>query len=263
MPLDQEIEVISHRQVARDTFLMGLRSPEIAKQATPGQFVMVRVRPDLDPLLRRPFSFCSTQGKDFFLLYRVMGRGTAILSQIREGERLSVLGILGKGFELPGDGEKSLLIGGGIGVAPLVFLAQHLDVGAASFLTGYRSKDEVIGGGYEGLESLQDADLATDDGTLGFKGLVTELFEGRLAEQGGKRVRVFSCGPVPMLKQVVSLVDRHGLSCQVSLEANMACGLGACQGCAVKAARDQGRTYFHVCQDGPVFWSEQIDWKNL
>jgi dihydroorotate dehydrogenase electron transfer subunit len=263
MPIDQEIEVISHRQVARDTFLMGLRSPEIARQARPGQFVMVRVRPDLDPLLRRPFSICSTQGKDFFLLYRVVGRGTAILSQTREGDRLSVLGTLGKGFDLPGDGEKAMLVGGGIGVAPLVFLAQHLDPGSASFLTGYRSKDEVIGDGYEGLESLQDVDVGTDDGTLGYKGLITELFEARLAEQSGTRIRVFACGPVPMLKQVVNLVDRHELSCQVSLEADMACGLGACQGCAVKAARDQGRTYFHVCQDGPVFSAEQIDWAGI
>jgi len=261
---EEHTEVISKRQVARDTFLLGLNSPHINAHAKPGQFVMIRVRPDLHPLLRRPFSICATEGNNlFFILYRVVGRGTALLSTTREGESLSVVGPLGKGFDLPKGGQKALLVAGGIGAAPLIFLAQHLDGADLSFLTGYRSSDEVIGAAHRGLESLRSAHVATDDGTKGSKGLVTELLEARLTELSEEQLKVFACGPPLMLKQVVTMTRKMGIPCQVSLEANMACGLGACQGCAVKASAGLERTYIHVCQDGPVFSAEQIDWKSL
>ena len=265
MPLFEEhTEIVYHRQVARDTFLLGLNSSQINAHAKPGQFVMIRVRPDLDPLLRRPFSICATEGSNlFFILYRVVGRGTALLSGAREGESLSVVGPLGKGFDLPEDGQQALLVAGGIGAAPLIFLAQHLDGSGVSFLTGYRSSDEVIGAAHRGLESLQGSHVATDDGSRGFTGLVTELLEARLTELSEERLKVFACGPPLMLKHVVRTTRERGIPCQVSLEATMACGLGACQGCAVKAAAGQERTYLHVCQDGPVFSGEQIDWKSL
>ena len=124
--IEQHIEIVFNNRINSDTFLMGLRSPEIVKAARPGQFVMIRVRAGSDPLLRRPFSICGIRDDLFLVLYRVVGQGTAIMAEIREGERLSVLGPLGVGFDVPKSEQVPLLVAGGIGIAPLFFLAQSM-----------------------------------------------------------------------------------------------------------------------------------------
>jgi len=241
---------------------MGLRSPEIVVKARPGQFVMIRVSPNTDPLLRRPFSICGTRGNDLFLiLYKVVGKGTAILSNVRKGEKLSVLGPLGREFELPEPGRKSLLVSGGIGVAPLVFLAQAAKNNLV-FIAGYRSASEMVPM-EQVCPSRTDISIATDDGTAGHPGFVTEILESHLAGSADDYPKIFACGPLPMLKRVAALTIDRDIPCQVSLEANMACGLGACQGCAVGASKDSDRTYYHVCQDGPVFDVHTLDWESL
>jgi dihydroorotate dehydrogenase electron transfer subunit len=159
-------------------------------------------------------------------------------------------------------GQKVILVGGGIGVAPLVFLAQTVKTVGVTFMAGYRSVGEVVSMDRFGLGGL-DLSVATDDGTKGHKGPVTDLLKDHLSGSGTAPPMVFTCGPLPMLKRVSDLSVDRGFPFQVSLEASMACGLGACQGCAVKASPDELRTYYHVCQDGPVFHGQSLDWESL
>ena len=153
-------------------------------------------------------------------------------------------------------------MGGGIGIAPLIFAAQRLQNCEVTFLTGYRSGVEVIPTDDLGL-GFSAARISTDDGTSGYHGYVTELLEDYLAGSLRKKRTLIACGPFPMLKRVAALALEQNTSCQVSLAAHMACGLGACQGCAVNASTQENRTYFHVCQDGPVFRAQSLEWEDL
>jgi dihydroorotate dehydrogenase electron transfer subunit len=258
---EEQAKISFNHKVTPDTWLMGMRSASIAKAARPGQFVMIRVSQRIDPLLRRPFSICGTEKDLFLVLYRIVGQGTAILAQTREGERLSVLGPLGKGFEPPASGSTVILVGGGIGVAPLFFLAQNLGKIKTEFMMGFASAKEILR-----LKHIKGPhikiSLSTDDGTRGHAGFVTDLLEKYIQKRGsgGDTLSLFACGPKLMLKKVAQIASGNHLSCQVSLEASMSCGLGVCQGCAVKAFETEGRPYYHVCKDGPVFEAKAIDW---
>jgi len=265
MIIEQYSEIVFNEKVVSDTYLMGFRSREMAEAAKPGHFVMIRVRSAIAPLLRRPFSICGVQGDDVILvLYRVVGQGTGIMTEIKEGDRVSVLGPLGKGFEISEIDETPLLVAGGIGVAPLFFLAQSMKGRPVQFMMGFRSDSEIIP--IEQGDGLSiDLAIATDDGSAGYAGPVTDLLEAYLRERGSEKesMSLFTCGPTPMLKKVAAMALEHNIACQASLEANMACGLGACQGCAVKAGSDEKRAYYHVCKDGPVFRVDAIDWNSL
>jgi dihydroorotate dehydrogenase electron transfer subunit len=261
--IEQNTEIIFNKKVTTDTFLMGLGAPEIAAEAMPGQFVMIQARTGVDPLLRRPFSICGIHGDDgFLILYRVVGRGTAIMSRAREGDALSVLGPLGRGFDLPQKGHKALLVAGGIGIAPLIFFAQTIKNNDLIFMAGYGSASEIVPIEQVGLGNMKVL-IATDDGTAGYRGPVTEVLESHLAGPDDSIPTVFSCGPLPMLKRVVTITLNRGIQCQVSLETSMACGLGACQGCAVKSSSKENQAYYHVCKDGPVFDVNALNWKSI
>lgn len=262
--IEQESEIVFNKRVAANTFFTGLRSPQIAAEARPGQFVMLRVGRGMDPLLRRPFSICGIREDDLVLiLYRVVGRGTTIMCDAREGESLSVLGPLGSGFEMPQKGEKPLLVAGGMGIAPLIFLALIMGPRSFPFLAGFGSAKEIVATDEIGFSGL-DLSISTDDGSEGHRGLVTELLENRLAGFNGNiNPVVFACGPLPMLKEVAAITLDKDVPCQVSLEASMACGLGACQGCAIRRSSEQAMAYYHVCQDGPVFNVNALDWERL
>ena len=237
---------------------------DLAAEAKPGQFVMLRVGDGLDPLLRRPFSICGTRDDVLLILYRVVGKGTALMSGLAERSEISVLGPLGRGFRLSEEGVLPVLLGGGMGVAPLFFLAQALTGRDPRFLMGFPTAEEIITTEHLGLAPLS-VSVSTDDGSRGFAGFVTDLLEGDLEAHPSQAdsLVVFACGPKPMLKAAAAITMGRGIACQVSLEANMACGLGACQGCAVPADREQERSYFHVCQDGPVFPAEAVDWSEI
>jgi len=261
--IDRDAEILFNKEIARDTYLMGLRAPQIAAQAKPGQFVMIRVRPGMDPLLRRPFSICGiTGGENIVILYRVVGMGTALMSGVEEGNRMAVLGPLGRGFEMPGADQASVLVAGGMGVAPLIFLSRQLEPSSRTFMAGYGTAAEIVPMdqvAHDPMELL----IATDDGSFGHKGPVTDLLEIHLAGMGRQLPTVFTCGPLAMLKRIGRLAAQRGFPCQASLESNMACGLGACLGCAVRSASGRERTYDLVCRDGPVFPVQSIDWESL
>lgn len=258
-------DIQDHREVAPGVFLLTLQAPALAERARPGQFVMLQVRSGLDPLLRRPFSICGRLQPDAFgVLYKVVGRGTALLSQGRPGERVQVLGPLGNGFAVNDMARPCWLVAGGMGVAPMLFLAQALlERGERDVvcLTGYASGKEVLKAGTLGLPGAETA-IATDDGSLGHAGPVTDLLEARL-RTGEAPGTVCACGPAAMLARVAELARAAEAACQVSLEATMACGMGVCLGCTVHAAPGEGHPYLQVCSEGPVFSAEAVDWDRL
>jgi dihydroorotate dehydrogenase electron transfer subunit len=259
--IEQDARIVINREIAKGIFLLGLTSPDVARAARPGQFVMIRVGTGMDPLLRRPFSICRVRDDRVHLLYRVVGRGTRILSHMGQGDAMPVLGPLGNGFHVPPSDRSSILVAGGMGVAPLLFLAGTLSAGTYRFLAGFGSVDQVVGPDQAGLSGIA-VSIATDDGSAGHHGRVTELLEASLTNLDNRGM-VFACGPIPMLKAVAAITRERDIPSQVSLEANMACGLGACQGCAVRAAPGADRVYWHVCQDGPVFDRTDVDWEAL
>jgi dihydroorotate dehydrogenase electron transfer subunit len=264
--------VIANTEVSPGYFRMRLTAPCEMLGSRPGQFVMVKVRDAIDPLLRRPFGIFDlgsaaadyTGGNDqpyLEMLYRVVGKGTAMLSALHHGDHLDILGPLGKGFEQGDPSEEKILVGGGVGLAPLYYLAKDL-VGTSRvrlFIGGRTKEDILCVTEFErlGVETY----VATDDGTLGAGGMVTEVMERHLVEEKNA-MTVFACGPMPMLKAVAEIARRREIPCQVSLEAYMACGMGACLGCVVKG-RDHGEhrpDYRCVCKDGPVFDFRELQW---
>ncbi|ADW16477.1 oxidoreductase FAD/NAD(P)-binding domain protein [Desulfobulbus propionicus DSM 2032] len=245
-------------QLSKDFYRLTLRCPMIAAHAQPGQFVMVACGLTLDPLLRRPFSIhhC-TQDGTLQLLFKVIGRGTQLLSECRTGQSLSLIGPLGHGFRLQ-PGRPVSLVGGGIGIAPLRFLVHALQQagGAGADCTvflGSRSGDELAPLAMEFSALGCQVHTATDDGSLGHHGFITEL----LAPELSRFSKVYTCGPHPMMATVAALCHSAGVACEVSLEAHMACGLGACLGCTVHGTEGQ---YLHVCKQGPVLDAQEVAW---
>jgi len=238
----------------KDLVDLTLQCPEIARQAAPGQFVMVRCA---DFTLRRPISICDARGDLLRLVFEVRGVGTAWLAGVGEGEALDILGPQGKGFELGDPARPVVFVGGGIGIFPLLHACRSFGANA-TVLLGFRTAammaliDDFHAAGVE-------LRLATDDGTAGHHGLVTELLAARLDES--PCAAIFACGPRPMLRATAEEALRRDLPCQVSLEQRMACGMGACLGCAHKIRRADGsEIYAHVCTDGPVFDAREVVW---
>jgi len=257
-------EIRSNVMVAPDIFEMAAHLPKIAGLAEPGQFVHVRTSPadasPLDPLLRRPFSVyrADLEGGVLSVLYDVVGRGTKMLSQRRPGETIDVLGPVGHGFSIPEGLKSALLVAGGMGVAPLVFLGHRLsDSGVRSVaLIGARTKERILG--KDELAALGvEVCFATDDGSAGYAGPVTDLLAEHLERSAAEGV--FAVGPEPMLRKVAELTWSRKIPCQVSLESRMACGVGACLGCVVHVrSSDDVPQYKRVCVDGPVFDAREL-----
>ena len=259
--IEQSIKILSNDIVLPDTFLLRFHSPELAASARPGQFIMVKVNDRTDPALRRPFSICGTEdGSIVKILYKVIGKGTEILSNKKPGENLPALGPLGKGFALSDQAKKIFYVAGGIGIAPLLYLYQKTKLSNITFLTGFRTSNEIIDPQKVGTQA--DNLIATDDGSMGYNGRVTDLLVEHLEQSEQKDICIYTCGPLPMLKAVRGICIRYNIPCQVSMETFMACGLGACQGCVIRSNIAQS-PYLHVCQEGPVFDINEIDWDNI
>lgn len=254
--------VLSNEKLLDNIFKLTLFSSHICEKAKPGNFVHLRVGSGGSPLLRRPFSIHDVdRGKNRFgILVKVVGEGTAILSQKSPGEVLDLLGPIGNSFSLPPKGREVIFVAGGMGIAPLWFLFTRL-TGRLSpenltVLLGAKSKEELL---Y--ADRLKDTQakliIATEDGSAGRKGLITEVFLKETKRKGcdPKRLAVYSCGPHKMLKRMSQIAKSLDLSCQISLETHMACGVGACWGCVVKKNTE---TYKRVCLDGPVFDAREV-----
>ena len=252
-------EIISREQVAGDTFRFTIKAPGIASTSRPGQFVMVRTGEGLDPLLRRPFSIHQVaDGGLVQILFKVIGKGTQALADMESGRNMDILGPIGHGFTLANDSQH-FLVGGGIGIAPLLFLARRILKKSEPFsvrvFLGARTKEEIVFLAEEFESMGLSVETTTEDGSFGKQGLVTELMRDLQQE---KPVMIYGCGPYPMLRAVANICRKNSWGCQVSLETMMACGLAACLGCAVQRADMKG--YVHVCKDGPVFDMDDVAW---
>lgn len=251
-------KVLCNQALSGGYYQLSLAAPALVARACPGQFVMVRVGPWHDPLLRRPLSLSSWDDETGVLRLWIepRGRGTKALKQVKPGDELDLLGPLGRGFPAAKKNDTLLVVGGGIGVAPLVqVVSQAIEVGASvRVCLGARSISHLLGV-EEMVQRGVPVDIATDDGSRGHHGRVTELAkEARVDNE----TKVMACGPWPMLKVLRNIAVTRQWLLHVSLEAYMACAVGACQGCAVKAADKDG--YYRVCKDGPVFSHMELDW---
>ncbi|HEY5996590.1 MAG TPA: dihydroorotate dehydrogenase electron transfer subunit [Candidatus Deferrimicrobiaceae bacterium] len=236
----------------------------------PGQFAMLSGWPGSDPLLPRPFAIFRTtsQGErnTVEFVYKVVGRGTALLSGLHDGDPVSVTLPLGRGYDLSGEGRVFWLVGGGVGFSTVFPAADALAhrKGEFELYLGGRSRDQLPPKGWTpGGEILGRVHLCTDDGTAGFHGTLVDALRERMLGMSAtalSRVTILACGPRPMLKGLAALAEEHGIPLQVSLENHMACGFGVCWGC-VTALHDQGAVaYRRVCKEGPVFDAKEVVW---
>lgn len=307
-------KILGHQQIGPQYYNLRLLAPELARLTNPGQFVMLRVSEGRDPFLRRPFSLArifppQPKGKnkkesgEVEIWYQVKGRGTYLMSQFQEGKKVDILGPLGKGFWLEEKLKKAILVGGGIGIAPLIAWAEKIQGEKERrrppeedleilVLSGGKKPEDILG--WRELKEMNiEHQIITEDGSRGKSGLVTDLLESALMTGQNEFTGIYACGPWPMLAKVAQIAEQFDLPCQVLLESRLACGIGACLGCAVKVRRQEERTeilslnlssekeeeeligpspslkvdipisfrYARVCQEGPVFAAQQIIWE--
>jgi dihydroorotate dehydrogenase electron transfer subunit len=255
MPKQILAKVISQEEINKGCFKMRLEAPFAAKSAKPGQFLHIHCSNSTDPLLRRPISIHRIGGKHLEILYNVVGKGTAILSQKEKGDKLDIIGPLGNGFKIYKNSESpKMLVAGGMGVAPLLGLAEELRSlikgKKGIVILGAKTKNHILC--EKEFKSLgSEVYIATEDGSKGEKALATELAREVVGYKKYKweDMCIYGAGPMGMVKALCRLAEGGGLESQVSLEERMGCGVGACLGCAV----DTQRGYKRVCKDGPVF----------
>lgn len=254
----EKATVIRRERLSVDNVRLTFHCPAIAAAACPGQFVMIRAGAGNDPLLRRPFSIHQTDDEGLLQVYfKIVGRGTEMLAAVGEGAEVSILGPLGRGFRAAES--PACLVGGGLGIAPLLFLARKLSQSERehtrdTIILGGRSRGEVEPLVKDFEEFGMTVVTTTDDGSYGRRGFVTAALSALALPSP---CTVYSCGPEPMMAGLSVLCRARGYSCQVSVESVMACGMGACLGCS-RPTRNGG--YVHVCVDGPVFDAEEMLW---
>ncbi len=265
--------VVERVQMARATYRLRIACPPIASRICPGQFVMLRLPRRTDPLLGRAFALYDTDGHDFDLVFLVVGKMTGLMASLDPGDELELWGPLGNGFPSYEGVEHLALVAGGIGQTPFPALIRRVlgrqaygavgprrEVARVSLYYGVRTAD-LLAGVDDFRQRGAEVRVSSDDGSVGFMGRVTQLFERDLAN--GRivgRTHVVGCGPEPMLHALSELCGRFGLPCDLSLETPMACGIGICFGCAVKVAAKDGWDYQRACVDGPVFLASELVW---
>ncbi len=256
------VELIEKQILGGDLVKEKFRSKEIALRLIPGNFVHIRVSRHYDPLFRRAMSIHDCDGDTFTIFFRVVGKGTRILSQVREGETIDILGPLGNGFEQPLSGERVIMVSGGTGLPPLHFFTRRLIDShnfaddSILFLCGISSSaDSPL---VHDAESLGvRCRISSDDGCMGHRGFITDLLAEELDKADIENTRVYSCGPDNMLRAVSELCRSRGVRCQVSLEGHMPCGIGTCLGCVVQSS-ESDTEFRRICKEGPVFNSDEV-----
>lgn len=247
--------ILSQRQIGEQIFDLWLET-KLAREAHPGQFVAVYPHGE-STLLPRPISICETdRAKDRLrLVYRVAGKGTAEFSAYRAGDTLDLLGVLGNGFPVDrAKGKKVFLIGGGIGIPPLLELAKSCE-GRKQILLGYRNKELFL---EEDLAKYGDVFVATEDGSVGTGGNVMDIIKAYSLSADV----IMACGPMPMLSAVKEYAAAHGMEAYISLEERMACGVGACLGCVCRTKRMDSHSHVNnarICTEGPVFEAGEVE----
>lgn len=241
-------DVTGVREVAQGVYVLSFRNPEVARTVLPGQFLNIRVHEGLDPFLRRPFSVYRVEKDVVEIIFQVIGKGTAILAGKKRGDVVNILGPLGVPFGIGGEFTKAILVAGGLGIAPMPILGEHLRKAGkrVEIFVGARTSGQLA------LHHLKSPHVATDDGSRGFHGTVVALVESYFKEHPQTDAKVFACGPTRMLEAVSRFAQASFLPCELSLEGEMACGIGICQGCPVERINAE-RRYALVCTEGPTF----------
>lgn len=255
-----DCRVLSNEEVAPEHRRLMLEGAAIAKDTLPGQFCMLESSPSLQPFLRRPMSIERIEGDHFSVLYKIVGEGTRLLSKFRPGDHIHVQAPLGKGFPLRRDYERHILVGGGIGIAPLPGLAEALvreKISMPEVILAARTGDMLLC--EEDFKALGcPVHCVTDDGSAGMKGFAVDALK---ALEPDEKTLVYVCGPMVMMGSIHRLCEQRGSLCLASLEANMACGDGVCMGCVVETTfQEEFRRMVRVCHEGPVFDSRDINW---
>ena len=271
MLVDVAADVTANTQLSPDYNVIALSAPEIARVAQPGQFVMIKTQPGLDPLLRRPFSIferlrdATGAFTGVSLLNKRVGVGTGHLFAARTGDRIGVLGPLGRPFVPVDPPAEAWMVAGGVGLAPFVTLTEALaERGTPMRLFyGARSAADLY---YADWFARQGATLhlTTEDGSRGDRGRVTlPLLRALETTAGTVNVTLYACGPTPMMRAVAAAAEHHGRSVAVSLEPVMGCGMGGCYSCVVPIRRGTGRQFVRACLEGPIFDGHTIAWDAL
>lgn len=248
--------IISQEMIATDIYSMWLDAPQIASQAQPGQFISVYSN-DSGRVLPRPISICEIDREKGALriVYRIAGKGTAEFSGMKAGETLDILGPLGNGFPMEAvKGKRVFMMGGGIGVPPMVQTAKEADADV-TIIAGYRNSEIFL---REELEQNGTLVVATEDGSVGTKGNVMDAIRENHLEADV----IFACGPTPMLRAIKNYAEEHNILCYISMEEKMACGVGACLACVCKSKEVDHHSHVHnkrICKDGPVFLSTEVE----
>lgn len=234
-------------ELENNIFIQKIYAPSIAEIIKPGQFLNIRASETIYPLLRRPFSVCDCEGDYIYIMFNIYGEGTKIIAHKKIGDELDILGPLGNGFNLSGDYETAIFAAGGLGAAPFPYLHRKLagSRNIYSFVGGRTNKDVIT-------YRMQNVNMATDDGSAGFKGNVVDLLKNNIEILRKTRIKMFACGPTAMLRAIKDFCIENNFDCEVSTECAMACGFGICQGCPIESAH-QKDSYLLVCKDGPVF----------
>jgi dihydroorotate dehydrogenase electron transfer subunit len=271
-PVDVDAAVIANTRLSDDYSVLALAAPAIAAAALPGQFVMLKTARGLDPLLRRPFSIFEILRNDdgsprgITILNKSIGKGTSLLYGVEPGARLECLGPLGRPFEPVDAPGEAWMVAGGVGLAPFATLAEALiarGTAATLFYGARRAADLHCADLFERLGVTRV--FSTEDGSRGARGLITAPLEAALRDTPSNRdVRLYACGPTPMMRAVAGVAAAHGRRCDVSLEQVMGCGMGGCYSCVVPA-HDPGGAPHHTrsCLEGPVFDASRIVWEAL
>ena len=259
--IQTKAKLIKNIEVAPGYYKICLSCAIIARIAQPGQFLEVKVSIAAEPLLRRPFSIHRLNNATVEILFEVLGTGTKLLAEKKAGQYLDIIGPLGNGFDYRVRGAGCgvhLLVAGGMGVAPLFPLAEKIKSHKVLVLIGAKTKKQILCEN-EFKKLGCSVKIATDDGSVGFNGRVTDLLKKiLLANQRTSEPanQIYACGPGPMLKEIAAVAKKYNIPAQVSLEEHMACGIGACLGCVVNTQDGFKR----VCKEGPVFDAKEIVW---
>ena len=251
-------EIISVEKATEGIYRMTVASDYISANAEPGQFVNIKCCEGVQTLLRRPVSICSTdraKGR-YDLYFQVKGAGTEILAGKKSGDFIDILGPLRRSFDLDIGYRRIAVVGGGIGIFPLLFLLNESKAVVKRSYLGFRSSGYIVLQ-EEFRQKSNSLEIATDDGSYGMKGFVTDMLERDILSE--EFDMIYACGPTPMLKKVTEIAKKHNVRCQISLEQRMGCGFGACLTCACETRTEEGGSQFvRVCADGPVFNSEDV-----
>ncbi|RMF94075.1 MAG: dihydroorotate dehydrogenase electron transfer subunit [Candidatus Schekmanbacteria bacterium] len=263
-------KIISNKKISTDIYILSLEYRRNQKAPQPGQFFMIAIPDHPELVLRRPFSVCDYDGKKMDICYKIVGKGTSALSVLKKGTHIDILGPFGNEFKLPENKKNIILIAGGIGAAPFLFLSKQIrkkyfgNKGTITLLYGGKSSSDLPLKKSFG-KIIDKIIVSTEDGSEGYKGFITEILIkeiNKLKEEEKTDTIIFASGPQAMLKEVDKIVLKNDINCQLTAESVMGCGYGVCLGCILekKDADKEAKKHTLVCTDGPVFNSGEIKW---